>query len=141
MAQLQLNGNEGRVIRDGPAPNVAANPKYKNFIWIKEGNPPTVQLYNVHTNAWSSGDGEILTKLDPPAFTPEDGTNTDGFSIAHSDGSVTIWYSVNGEVFLPYPGGTILLGSRDKDYFYVSAYAVKSGSLDSDIVMVEYLAG
>ena len=138
---LNLNSNEGRVVRSPTPPNVAANPRYKNYIWIKEANPPSLQVYNQNTGLWvcdscNPYDGTVLPQLANVEFGPVDGTLTDGFSFTHPTAGAVIWYSINGGAFTQYVGGTVRFGNPD--YMYVAAFAVKTGYRDSDTVVVEY---
>lgn len=141
---MQLKSNEGSTIRSADAPDVTANPRFKNWLWIKEGNPPSLQLFNVNTGLWVCDScnpyaGTVLTQLDPPVFIPVDQSKTDGFSMTHVTAGAVIWYSINGSPFQPYGGGTILYGVPD--YMFVAAYAVKSLFRDSETVLVEYKHG
>lgn len=136
---IQISSNEGQVIRQANPPDVAANPRLKNFVWIREGNPPTLELFNNVTGVWSDNTaGTVLTKLDPPTFSPVSGAATDGFELTApvTPSGVDVWYSINGSVFRQYTGGKIIVGTGE--CFYVSAYSTKIGYLNSDTMVVEY---
>jgi hypothetical protein len=142
---LNIKSNEGGVIRQATAPDVAGNPKLANSLWIKEGTadtPPSLMIWDRFQGAYVCSttcnlyDVEELPQLAVPVFYPVDGSKTDGFSISHVDPEATIWFSINGAQFSPYPGGNTLFGTPD--YFYVAAYAVKDGARASETVVVEY---
>lgn len=134
---MVVTANEGSTIRQATPPDVTTRPELKNYIWIKEGNPPSQHLFNHVTGLWSdTNPGLSVTKLDAVTPLPPTGSLTDGFSLSHTDPSATIYYSVNGGPYQVYAGGTVLKGTPD--YVYVAAYAARSGYLNSDVVFAEY---
>jgi hypothetical protein len=135
--------NRGYTVRQADPPDVATYPFYKNFVWIKEGSPPTMMVFDITTGLWvlpgtSEESGVVLPQLAVVLFTPADGTLTDGFTLTHETPDVVIWYNINNSDFSEFPlGQNVLVGLPD--YMTVAAFATKEGYLDSDTLVVEYV--
>lgn len=142
---LSITVNEGRTIRQAAPPDVSVDPRYKNYVWVKEmyPAPPQVCAWDESAQAWVCPDGltnngVVIAQLASVVFSPLSGRSTEGFSLSHAATGVVIWYSVNGNPFQVYSGGVVFVDNPG--YFFVAAYATKNGLRDSDIVIAEYLA-
>ena len=138
---LILETNEGRILRRATPPDVSADPRLKNYIWVKTSNPPAMCVYNDVTGLWVCSDGSTTGGVTVPqlasvTITPPSGSVAEGFALSHGAVGVSLWYSLNGGPFILYPGGYVLVGTG---YFYIAVYASKPGFADSPIEVAEFV--